>query len=100
MPRMLARTGVVVALMAPALALAAYDDVTLTTDTVLSVNDITLNVSGSSATIEPITINAGNFSVPMAPGSSLQVTVPNLNRLSTDTKTGVSSVTCNASQSV
>ena len=47
MPRMLAHAGILVVLLAaPALALAAYDDVTLTTDTVLSVGGITLNVSG------------------------------------------------------
>ena len=46
MPRMLKGAGILVALLAPALAFAAYDDVSLTTDTVLSVNGITLKVSG------------------------------------------------------
>ena len=97
---MLARAGILVALFTPALALAAYDDVTLTTDTVLSVNGITLNVSGSSATIESITVNAGNFSVTLQSGSTFQVTTPGLERITADTLTGVSSDICNASQSL
>ena len=100
MPRMLARAGILVALFAPALAFAAFDDVTLTTDTVLSVAGITLNVSGSSATIESITVNASNFSVTLQSGSSFQVTAPNLNRLSADTLTSISTDTCNATESV
>ncbi|MBI4133593.1 peptidoglycan-binding protein [Candidatus Uhrbacteria bacterium] len=100
MPRMLARVGILVALSAPAFALAAFDDVTLTTDTVLSVGGITLNVSGSSATIESITVNASDFSVTLQSGSTFQVTAPNLNRFSASTLTGVVSDVCNATQSL
>ena len=53
MTRTLTRAGICAAallLLAPVFAFAAADDVTLTTDTVLSVNGVTLNVSGSSAT--------------------------------------------------
>lgn len=89
-----------VALLAPSLAFAAYNDVTLTTDTVLSVNGITLNVSGSSAEIESITVNSTNFSVTLQSGSAFQVTAPNLNRLSADTNTGNTIFTCNSSQSL
>lgn len=81
-------------------ALAAYNDVSLTTDAVLSVNGVTLNVSGSTAAIESITINATNFSVTLPSGSNFQVTAPNLNRLSADTLSGVSRDVCNSSQSV
>ena len=100
MQRMLARAGMLVALLAPTAALAAFNDVTLTTDTVLSVNSITLNVSGTSATIESITVNATDFSVTMQSGSSFKVTAPNLNRFSASTLTGVSTDICNANQSV
>ena len=100
MPRMLARAGILVALFAPSFAFAAATDVTLTTDTVLSVAGITLNISGSSASIESITVNAGNFSVTMLSGSSFQVTAPNLNRLTASTLTGVSSDVCSSSQSL
>ena len=58
---------------APALASAAFDDVTLTTDAVLSINGITLTVSGSSGVMESITANSNNFTVDLAPGSSLKV---------------------------
>ena len=97
---MLARAGILVALFTPALALAAYDDVTLTTDTVLSVNGITLNVSGSSATIESITVNASDFSVTLQSGSTFQVTAPGLERLAASTLTSIASDICNASQSL
>ncbi|MEK7114111.1 MAG: peptidoglycan-binding protein [Patescibacteria group bacterium] len=98
---MLSRVGIAVALLlAPSLALAAATDVTLTTDTVLSVAGITLNVSGSSATVESITVNAGNFSVTMQSGSTFQITAPSLNRLTASTLTGVSSDICSASQSL
>src|SRR3989344_5779474 len=100
MPRMLVSAGILVALLAPSLVFAAFDDVTLTTDTVLSVNGITLNVSGSSATIESITVNAGNFSVTLQSGSTFQVTTPGLERITADTLVGVSSDICNATQSL
>lgn len=100
MPRTLARAGILVALLAPSLAFAAYDDVTLTTDTVLSVNGITLNVSGTSATIESMTVNASDFSVTLQSGSTFQVTAPGLERLSANTLTGIASDICNANQSV
>lgn len=90
----------VAALLAPTLAFAAYNDVTLTTDTVLSVNGITLNVSGSTAAVESITVNASNFSVTLLSGSSFQVTAPGLERLSADTNTGNTAFTCNNSQSL
>lgn len=89
-----------VGLFAPVLALAAFDDVTLTTDTVLSVNGITLNVSGTSATIESITVNATDFSVTLGSGSTFQVTAPGLEQLSASTLTGIASDICNANQSL
>src|SRR3989344_1367763 len=100
MPRILARAGILMALLAPVAASAAYNDVTLTTDTVLSVNGITLNVSGTSATIESITANATYFSVTLGSGSTFQVTAPGLERLSVSTLTGIASDICNANQSL
>ena len=52
MKKLLTRTGIVIALFLPTLAFAAYNDVTLTTDVVLSVNSVSINVSGSSATVD------------------------------------------------
>ena len=97
---MLARAGILVALFAPAFAVAAATDVTLTTDTVLSVNSVTLNVSGSSAVVESITVNASDFSVTLSSGSVFQVTAPGLEKMSASTLTGITSDICNSSQSL
>lgn len=86
-------------LAVPSLVFAAYNDVTLTTSAVLSVNGITLNVSGSSAVVESITVNATNFTVTMPSGASFQVTAPNLERLTTDTLAGVTSNICSTRES-
>ena len=97
---MFAHAGILVALFAPAFAFAAFDDVTLTTDTVLSVNGITLNVSGTSATIESITVNDTNFSVTLQSGSTFQVTAPGLEQINASTATGQTNFICNNSQSL
>ena len=57
----------------PMLTLAAATDVTLTTDTVISVAGINLNVSTSDASFESMTVNSDNFSVTMPAGSRLTV---------------------------
>ncbi|MBI2409441.1 peptidoglycan-binding protein [Candidatus Kaiserbacteria bacterium] len=90
---------VTAALVAPSLAFAAYDDVSLTTDVVLSVNGITLNVSGSTAAVESITVNASDFSVTLPPSSTFEVTAPNLNQIQTDATTGRATSICNTSES-
>lgn len=100
MPRILTGAGILVALFAPTLALAAATDVTLTTNTVLNVSGITLNVSGTDATVESITVNAGNFSVTMQSGSSFQVTAPGLEKITSNTSTGQTNYLCNSSQSL
>jgi hypothetical protein len=62
-----------VAFSSPApLAFAAYNDVTLTTNAVLSVNGITLNISASTSVIQSIMVNASSFSFTLGTGSSLQ----------------------------
>lgn len=72
-------------LLLPALALAAYNDVTLTTSAIISVDSTSLNVSGSSATIQSITVGAASFDVTLLPGSSVtfsaaskKILVPNV----------------------
>lgn len=89
-----------ITLLIPVFAFAAYNDVTLTTDTVLTVNGITLNVSGSSAAIESITVNASDFSVTLPSGSNFQVTAPGLEWFSASTRTGLSKEICNSTQSL
>lgn len=93
-------SGSIIALVIPGLALATYTDVSLTTDTVLSVNGITLNVSGSPATIESIIVNATNFTVGLPAGSNIQVTAPGREKLSVSDPHGITSETCNSSQSL
>jgi len=58
----------------PFVAGAAYNDVTLTTDVVLSVGGYSLNVSGSSATIESITVDTSSFTFTLLPSSYLRLT--------------------------
>jgi hypothetical protein len=87
------------ALFLPSLCLAAYNDVTLTTSAVLSVGGYTLDVSGSSAAIQSITVNPSNFSVTLASGSSITISSPSLQQLSSDITSDVTSNTCNGSAS-
>jgi len=100
MKRFLTGTTIAAALLLPVFALAAHDDATLTTDTVLSVNGITLNVSGSTAEVESMTVNATNFSVTLSSGSTFQVTAPGLEQINANTTTGQASFICNNSQSL
>lgn len=88
-----------VLLCAPALALAAYNDVTLTTDAIISVGGYTLNVSGSSAVIQSIVVNSGSFSVTLASGSSLTVSSPTRNKLSSDVTSDITASVCTGSAS-
>lgn len=101
MPRMLSRVGIAVALLlAPSLTFAAANDVTLTTSAVLSVNGITLNVSGSGGSIESMIVNATNFSVTLLSGSTFEVTAPGREQLAVDNTDGATGSICNDSQSV
>jgi Putative peptidoglycan binding domain len=89
----------IVACFVPVLASAAFNDVTLTTDAVISVGGYTLNVSGSSADIESIVVNSSSFSVTLAAGSAFIVSSPSLQQLSTDVTSDVVSNTCTGSAS-
>lgn len=92
-------SGSIAALLLPALAFAAYNNVSLTTDTVLTVNSITLNVSGSAATIESIEVGATTFTVVIKNGSAFQVTAPARGSLSANTGQGQNVNTCNSTES-
>ena len=82
MTRTLSRAGIILALLAPCFALAAYNDVTLDTTVVLSVNSIEVDVTGSTASIASITINPTNFTIDLEPSSTITLTAPNRNILS------------------
>lgn len=92
--------GSLAGIFIPGLASAAYNDVSLATTTSLSVNSITLNVSGSQATIESITVGSTNFSATLLAGSKFQVTAPNLNKLVADAGLGRNVDTCTGSNSI
>lgn len=91
--------AVVALWMLPALGFAAFDDVTLTTDTVISVGGYTLNISGSSATIQSVVVDANSFSVTLASGSEFKVSSPTRNQLSSDVTSNVAENTCTDSES-
>src|SRR3989344_1132161 len=102
MTRTLTRAGIcaiALLLLAPVLASAAADDVTLTTDTILSVNGVTLNVTGSSATIESIVVDSGTFSITILSGSVFEVTAPNRNELNPSTLSDATVNICSSSES-
>src|SRR3989344_462527 len=54
-------------------AWAAFDDVTLTTSTVITANSINISVSSASAVLEQIVVGDSNFSVTLLSGSSILV---------------------------
>ena len=94
-------SGSIAILLLPGLAFAAFNDVSLTTNTVLSVNGITVNVSGETATIESIVVGSTNFIVTIESGSKFQVTAPDRNILGKDSEVGLTSDTiCNDTKSV
>ena len=58
----------------PALALAASNDVSLTTSAVISVGGFSLNISGATASVQSIVVRSSNFDVTLLPGSSIAIT--------------------------
>src|SRR3989344_3099950 len=73
-------------------AFAGYNDVTLTTDTVITVGSVSLNVISSSATLESIVVGATSFTATLAPDSSLIVQTTGRNDFETATGLGTSIV--------
>lgn len=61
-------------LLLPVFVFAAFDDTTLTTDVIVTTAGIDLNVSGSSAVVETITVDSDHFFFTLRSGSSIQVT--------------------------
>lgn len=82
MKKLLILLGIV--LIVPFVAGAAYDDVTLATDTVLTLAGYNLNISGSNAVVESITVDNTSFSFVLLSGSSLNVTSADGRILKTD----------------
>ena len=59
--------------IAPALALAAYDDVSMSASSVISVGGYSLVISGT-ASFDSITVNADNFTVDLSKNAAITVT--------------------------
>ncbi|MFA6006690.1 MAG: peptidoglycan-binding domain-containing protein [Candidatus Paceibacterota bacterium] len=79
----------------PFTALAAADDVTLTTDVSIVTGGVTFNVSGSSATISTLSVNASNFAVTLGNGSSVTVKTADSSQIGDDAPSAnLSSSTC------
>lgn len=89
-------------LIAPSVSFAAFDDVTLTTDAVITVGGIDLTISGSSAVVETITVGADSFNFTMPSGTSaLQVSSADRRVLSTNSPSQyIGTNECNSSASV
>lgn len=67
--------AIILAILVPlAITHAAYNDVTLTTDTILTVGGYSLTVSGSSALLQSIEVGSSDFSITVATGSAMTVT--------------------------
>jgi len=89
----------VAALVSPALAFAAKDDVSMDTSVVLTVGGYEVDISGSTATVESITVDTSSFSFVLQSGSYIKLTAPDLNALSTDTTADLSGDTCTSALS-
>ena len=90
-----------VLLIFPAASFAAFNDVTLTTDTVINVASTNLNISGSSAVVESIVVGADSFNVVLQSGSSLKITSSDRKTFTVSPSSGdyTSSGTCGSSSS-
>lgn len=88
----------IAALLLPGLALAAYNDVTLTTEAILSVGGISVTVTGSPTVIESITVADSSFSATFLVSSNMRVHSPAGTKLATNAQLPyVVSNTCTAS---
>lgn len=101
MPKYQFSIGVIILaiLLVPVVTYAAFDDVSLTTDTVITLGSINLNVSGSGATLESIIVNTGYFAVSLAGTSTITVTSNDRYKLVTTANPGYVTSSCTASAS-
>src|SRR5438552_1578212 len=81
-------------------AFSAYNDVTIAASTSLSMGGYTLNITGSSAVLESITVGTSNFSVTMLPNSYIQVTSQSGNQMSVSNSNFTLTNSCASSSSV
>ena len=91
-------------LLVPAVAFGAYNDVSLGTSAIISINDsagnaISLTVTGSADAVESIIVGTSSFTVGLQSGSTLTVASAGRNLLTTDVSSSNYSTTCETSQS-
>ena len=91
-------------LLVPFVAGAAYNDVSLGTSAIISINDslgtaVPLTVSGSADVVESIVVGATSFTATLQSGSTLQVASAGRNSLSTDVPSSNYSTSCGTDQS-
>ena len=97
--RKLLAIGATAALFVPALAFAAYNDVTLTTDAIISTDNGSLTVSGQSAVIESIIVNSTGFTATMPINSIIEVTSGDRYSFSVDDQDVIADEACGSSSS-
>ncbi len=100
LPLLVLMVSAALLLAVPQSARAAADDVTLTTDVIISVAGISLTVSGASTTIETITVGSDSFSFTMQSGSVLKVTSATGRVLTTNGSGYILTNTCTSGVSV
>ena len=88
----------------PVVAFGAYNDVSLGTSAIVSINDsigntINLTVTGSADVVESITVGSTSFTVGLQSGSTLTVAVAGRNLITTSAPSSNYSTTCETSQS-
>jgi len=91
--------AVVGLLVLPGLTLAA-NEVTLTTDTVITTGGVTFNISGSSATLSQIQVDGSNIILTLDADSSVAVSTADYSRIGDNASAAnISSSTCVTGQS-
>src|SRR3989338_1217970 len=89
-----------VTLSLPRTTHAAFDDVSIVVDTVITVGGIDLTVSGATSSIATITVGANNFQVTLNSGSSIEVTSATGRVIGTDGTGFIATNSCTGGVSV
>ena len=89
-----------VTLRLPRTTHAAFDDVSIVVDTVITVGGIDLTVSGATSSIATITVGANNFQVTLNSGSSIEVTSATGRVIGTDGTGFIATNSCTGGVSV
>ena len=90
----------VVVLSTPRTTHAAFDDVTIVVDTVITVSGINLTVSGATSSLNTIVVGADNFQITLNSGSSIQVTSATGRVIGTNGQGFIATNTCTGGVSV